>query len=51
MEIVYWDNGGPEVVAMVYIDLLESGRLQVPRARWQAFMAALPGATFRQRYD
>jgi len=50
MEIVYWLSGG-EVVAMVYIDLLESGRLQVPRDRWDRFVAAMPGATFRRRYD
>lgn len=51
-EIVYWDDGSSaEIVAVVYIHLLESGRLQVPRDRWQAFVAAMPGWTFRRRYD
>ena len=51
MEIVYWDNGGAEIVAMIYIDLTESGRLQVPRDRWGKFVERMPGATFRRRYD
>jgi hypothetical protein len=51
IEVVYWDNGGPEIVAMLYVDLVESGRLQVPRDRWDAVVAALGASKFRRRYD
>lgn len=54
IRITYWlSAGAKEVVAIVYIDGVDTGRLQVPAERWNEFSAsfsALPQVTFTRAY-